>query len=68
MKVADLTVEKMRDVIREVVDEKLREFLVDPDFGLELREETEERLADSISSGERISLDEVKRRIGLSGI
>ena len=66
MKVTDLTIEEIRDFITEVVDEKLRELLADPDSGLELREEIEERLATSLASKERVPLDEVKKRIGLS--
>ena len=65
MKVTDLTIEEMRDFIREVVDEKLRELLADPDSG-ELREEIEERLATSLASKERVPLAEVKKRIRLS--
>ena len=66
MKVTDLTIEEIRDFITEVVDEKLRELLADPDSGLELREEIEERLATSLASKERVLLAEVKKRIGLS--
>ncbi len=66
MKVADLTVEELKNLIREVVDEKFRELIFDPDYGLELREEVEERLIASLASKERIPLDEVKRRLGLS--
>jgi len=66
MKVADLTLEELRELIREVMDETFRELLIDPEAGLELREEIEERLAASLTSKERIPLDEVKKRIGLS--
>lgn len=66
MKVADLTSEELRDIIREVVEEKLRELFLDPDFGLELRGEIEDRLGESFASKERISLIDVKRRLGLS--
>lgn len=66
MKVADITLEELRDLIREVMDETIREVFIDLDAGLELREEIEERLAASLASKERIPLDEVKKRIGLS--
>ena len=46
--------------------EKFRELLFDPDNGLELREEVEQRLKASLASQERIPLEEVKRRVGLS--
>jgi hypothetical protein len=38
----------------------------DPDYGLELRQDVEERLTASLASKETISLDEVKKRLGLS--
>jgi hypothetical protein len=44
MKVADLTIEELRRIIKRIMDEKLREFLFDPDEGLELKEEIEQRL------------------------
>ena len=68
MKVADLTAEELRDLIGEVVGEKLRELFFDPDSGLELREEIQERLNASLASEERIPLNEVKRRLGLNDI
>ena len=68
MKVADLTTEEFKSIIREVMEEKFKEFLVDPDYGLELREEIEKKLSDSLTSKERIPLEEVKKRLGLSEI
>jgi hypothetical protein len=68
LKIADLTPEELREILREVIEEKLREFLFDPDYGLELREDIEERLMASLASKERVSLEEVKKRLGLSEI
>lgn len=68
MKIADLTTEEFKSIIREVMEEKFKEFLVDPDYGLELREEIEKRLNDSLTSKKRISLEGVKKRLGLSEI
>jgi len=65
MKVTDLTIDELKKLIREAVDEKFREFLFDPDDGLELRDEVEQRLKASLASKERISLEEVKKRVGL---
>jgi hypothetical protein len=48
------------------MDEKLKECLLDPDYGLELRQDVEERLTASLASKETISLDEVKKRLGSS--
>jgi hypothetical protein len=68
MKVSDITIEELRNLLREVVDEKFRELLFDPDYGLELREEIEDRLTASLASKERIPFEEVKKRLELSEI
>jgi len=65
MKVTDLTIDELKKLIREAVDEKLKEILLDPDNGLELRDEVEQRLKASLASKERIPLEEVKKRLGL---
>lgn len=65
MRVAELSLEELRNVIGDVVDERLREFFLDPDIGMELRTDIEERLLASLSSKERASLAEVKKRIGV---
>ncbi|MFA0734075.1 MAG: hypothetical protein OGMRLDGQ_000575 [Candidatus Fervidibacter sp.] len=43
-KVADLTVEELRDLIATTVWETLQDFLGDPDEGLELQDWVKERL------------------------
>jgi hypothetical protein len=48
------------------MDETLKEFLLEADYGLQLRQDVEERLIASLASKETISLDEVKKRLGLS--
>ena len=65
MKVADLTVEELRTLIKNTLHEELHDLLADPDAGLELRQEMEARLAASLKSTERISFDEVQRRLNL---
>jgi hypothetical protein len=65
MKVTDLTIDELKKFIREAVDEKFKEILFDPDNGLELRDEVEQRLKVSLASKERISLEEVKERLRL---
>lgn len=64
MKVADLSKEEFKELLNEVIEEKLRE-LIDPDFGLELREDFIEKLEASIASKERIPFEDVKKRLGL---
>jgi hypothetical protein len=67
--VKDLTIGELREVIGEVVEEKLRELLLDPDAGLTLRPEVEERLRRELQEtqppGETIPAAELARRRGL---
>lgn len=65
MKVADLSKEELKELIGEVVEEKIRE-LFDPDYGLELREDFIQALETSIASKERMPFEDVKKRLGLS--
>jgi hypothetical protein len=56
-------------VIGEVVEEKLRELLADPDAGLALRPEVQDRLLKDLqepqAEGENIPAAELARRRGL---
>jgi len=65
MKVADLSTDELKELIGKVIEEKFRE-LVDPDYGLELREDFVKALEASIASKERIPFNEVKKRLGLN--
>ena len=65
MKVSDLTIDEFKKLIGEAVDEKFREILFDPDEGLELRDEVEQRLKASLASKKRISFEEVKTMKGV---
>ena len=62
-KVADITLSELKELIREVILE-----IIDPDYGLELRDEVIEVLRESFEQkdrGEGISLREAKNRLGL---
>jgi len=70
MKVKKLTVEQLKTLIQEAVEEKLEEVIGDPDLlGLELREEIKERLRSSLAAmqgGEKgTPIDQVARQAGL---
>ena len=66
MKVANMTVEELRILIKQAVQEELKEIFGDPDRGHMLRPEIEERIRASLASTERIPFDEVKKRLSLS--
>ena len=65
----DLSIEELKALIGEVVEEKFREILVDPDAGLALRPEVRERLRSDLEGPqqeeENIPAAEVARRRGL---
>jgi hypothetical protein len=69
MKVKELTVEQLKALIEETVEEKLQEILGDPDEGLELREEVIQKLKTSLSAMKRgekgIPIGQVAKEIGL---
>ncbi|MBW2108304.1 MAG: hypothetical protein JRI36_06530 [Deltaproteobacteria bacterium] len=67
--VADLTVDELKQLIREVVLQTIREVFNDPDGGLELREDVKRRLQSSLASaatgGDTVSAQEVASNLGL---
>lgn len=65
MKVSDLTVEELKRLVQGLVDDRLRELLGDPDLGLQLGEALRARLRQSLTSGERISGDELAEKLQL---
>ena len=69
MKVKELSVEQLKALIQEAVEEKLQEILGDPDQGLELREDIKDRLRHSLAAVERreevIPIGQVAKEIGL---
>ena len=69
MTVGELTLEELRQIVEQVVEEKLRELLGDPDEGLVLREGVQARLRWTLEaerSGARgLSTREVVERLGL---
>ena len=69
-KVADLTIDEFRDLIRAVVIQTLSEMLDDPDEGLELRDDFAEELLGSLATVETgsktTSAQKVAEKLGLT--
>ena len=67
--VKDLWIEELKALMGEVVEERFRELLSDPDAGLSLRPEIRERrqtdLEERRKEGENIPAAELARRQGL---
>ena len=68
-KVGEMTKEELREMIEEIIEEKLLELLGDPDEGLPLRKAVRERLLrqrQAVAQGDRGEpLEEAIRRLGL---
>lgn len=66
--VKDLSIEELRALIADVVEETLRELVGDPDAGLEMRPEVRERLLKTLNqpreSRRTVPVSEVARQIG----
>ena len=69
VKVAELTVDELTQLVQEAVEQKLIEMLGDPDEGLELREEIRARLRSSLeaeqSGVQPIPAQEIAARLDL---
>ena len=66
MDLSQLTAEQLKELVRGLVDDRLRELVGDPDLGLHLGEALRTRLKQSLTSTERISGDEVAEKLGLN--
>lgn len=65
MDLSRLTPDELKELVRGLVDDRLRELLGDPDLGLTLGEALRARLKESLTSTERVSGDEVADKLGL---
>jgi len=65
MDLSQLSSEQLKELVRGLVDDRLRELVGDPDLGLTLGEALRARLKESLASTERVSGDEVADKLGL---
>ena len=65
MKLSDLTLEELKELVKGIVDDRLREVLGDPDLGMEMGEAFRARLKQSLASSTRITGKEVAEKLGL---
>ena len=68
-KVSDLTIDEFRELVQEVVIQTLSEMMIDPDEGLELRddfvEEMKQSLANVEAGGKTVLMEKVAEKLGL---
>ena len=65
MDLSSLTSEQLKQLVRGLVDDRLRELIGDPDLGLEIGEALRARLKASLEKGERLSGEEFAEKLGL---
>jgi len=65
MDLSQLSQKQFTDLVRGIVDDRLRELLGDPDLGLQLGSGLRARLKESLSSTERLSGGEIADQLGL---
>lgn len=65
MGLQDLTPEDLKELVKGLVDDRLRELLGDPDLGAPMGEALRERLKQSLASSDRISGEEIAEKLGL---
>ena len=65
MDLSQLSQEEFKQLVRGIVDDRLRELLGDPDLGLQLGDGLRARLKESLSSTERLSGEDIADQLGL---
>ena len=65
MDLASLSPEQLKELVRGLVDDRLRELIGDPDLGLELGEALRTRLKSSLANNARLSGEEIAEKLGL---
>ncbi len=65
MDLSQLSQAQFRELVRGIVDDRLRELLGDPDLGLQLGNDLRARLKESLSSTGRLSGEDVADQLGL---
>jgi len=65
MDLSQLSPEQFKELVRGIVDNRLRELLGDPDLGLQLGNGLRARLKESLSNRDRLSGEDIADRLGL---
>ena len=65
MDLSQLFQEQFKELVRGIVDDRLRELLGDPDLGLQLGDGLRARLKESLASKARLSGEDIADQLGL---
>ena len=65
MNISDLSLDELKELVKGLVDDRLRDLLGDPDLGLELNDTLRARLKNSLASEKRVTGEEMADKLGL---
>jgi hypothetical protein len=65
MDLSQLSQEQFKELVRGIIDDRLRDLLGDPDLGLQLGDGLRARLKESLSNRERLSGEDITDQLGL---
>lgn len=65
MQISDLSLDELKELVKGLVDDRIRDLLGDPDLGLQLSDAVRTRLKSSLASETRVTGDEMADRLGL---
>ena len=65
MELSHLSPDQLKELVRGIVDDRVRELLGDPDIGLQLGDGLRARLKESLSNTQRLSGEDIADQLGL---
>jgi hypothetical protein len=65
MQISDLSLDELKELVKGLVDDRIRDLLGDPDLGLPLSDAIRTRLKNSLASGTRVTGNEMADKLGL---
>ena len=65
MDLSQLSQEQFKELVRAIVDDRLRDLLGDPDLGFQLGDGLRARLKESLSNRERLFGEDIADQLGL---
>ncbi|WP_447984647.1 hypothetical protein [Nitrospira sp. Nam74] len=65
MQISDLSLDELKELVKGLVDDRIRDLLGDPDLGLQLSDAVRTRLKNSLASETRVTGDEMADQLGL---
>jgi hypothetical protein len=65
MNISDLSLDELKELVKGLVDDRIRDLVGDPDLGLQLSDDVRTRLKQSLSSETRVTGDAMAEQLGL---